>query len=82
VSPLVRLYRREADRLPTADMSRLDWMITLSLARAFTDVDATELARAMVEGSPQLTERKAGHVADYVARTVAKALATALHEKG
>ncbi len=85
LSPLGHLYRREARRLweryPTADLSRLDWMIVLSLARAFRDATAEELARAMVEGSPELVERKAGHVADYVARTVGKALAVIAMER-
>lgn len=35
------------------------------------------LVRAMVEGSPKLAERKRGHIGDYVARTVGKALAMA-----
>ena len=81
VSPLGQLYRREvarlAERYPALDASRLDWMIVLSLARTFTNSDAAELARAMYEGSPHLDERKAGHVADYVTRTVMKALAVA-----
>jgi hypothetical protein len=85
VSPLGRLYRHEAERLiqryPHADLSKMDWMIVLSLARAFTDADGTELARAMVEGSPRLAERKAGHLTDYVARTVAKALAIIAQER-
>jgi hypothetical protein len=85
VSPLGQLYRREAARLaeryPALDASRLDWMIVLSLARTFTDADPAELARAMYEGSPGLTERKAGHVSDYVTRTVMKALGAAAQER-
>jgi hypothetical protein len=85
VSPLGRLYRHEAERLiqryPEADLSKMDWMIVLSLARAFTDADGAELARAMVEGSPRLAERKAGHLTDYAARTVAKALAIIAEER-
>jgi len=85
VSPLGQLYRREVERLlqryPSADISKMDWMIVLSLARAFTDAEGAELARAMVEGSPRLAERKAGHLADYVARTVAKALAVIAEER-
>ncbi len=78
LSPLGALYRREATRLlaryPAADLSRVDWVIILSLVYAFQDVSAAELAQAMYEGSPRLYERKAGHVADYVQRTVAKAV--------
>jgi len=85
VSPLGQLYRREAARLaeryPALDASRLDWMIVVSLARAFTTADAAELARAMYEGSPGLTERKAGHVSDYVTRTVMKALDVAVRDR-
>jgi hypothetical protein len=85
ISPLGQLYRREvarlAERYPTLDASRLDWMIVLSLARTFTDADAAELARAMYEGSPRLDERKAGHMADYVTRTVMKALGAAAQEQ-
>lgn len=84
VSPLGALYRREVRRLsqryPTTDLSRLDWMVVVALARAFADADAAELARAMMEGSPGLVERKAGHVADYVARTVGKARALVARE--
>lgn len=84
VSPLGALYRREVRRLsqryPTTDLSRLDWMVVVSLARAFADADAAELAQAMVEGSPGLVERKAGHLADYVARTVGKARALVARE--
>ncbi len=85
LSPLGKLFRREVTRLaqryPVLDGSRLDWMVVLSLARAFADATAAELAQAMVEGSPHLEERKAGHVADYVARTVGKALDTVRRER-
>ena len=37
-------------------------------------LDATALAQAMREGSPQLEERKRGHVQDYIARTTSRAL--------
>ncbi len=85
ISPLGQLYRREVARLaecyPMLDVSRLDWMIVLSLARTFTDADAAELARATYEGSPRLDERKAGHVADDVTRTVMKALGAAAQKR-
>jgi len=73
--------QRLAERYPALDASRLDWMIALSLARTFTDAEPAELARAMYEGSPGLTERKAGHVADDVTRTVMKALGAAAQER-
>lgn len=78
LSPLGRLYQLEARRLlrryPAVDASRLDWMIVVSLVHTFVDAEALDLERAMIEGSPALAERKAGHVADYVRRTVRKAL--------
>ncbi len=52
----------------------MNWMIVLSLAQASQDTTVEEMARAMVEGSPELAEGKAGHMAGYVARTVGKAL--------
>lgn len=79
ISPLGQMYRREAARLlqryPGADLSKADWMILTTFVWAFEDVTAAELARAMIEGSPRLAERKRGHVHDYIARSVAKALA-------
>jgi len=75
------LRQRLAECYPMLDVSRLDWMIVLSLARTFTDADAAELARATYEGSPRLDERKAGHVADDVTRTVMKALGVTAQEK-
>ena len=78
VSPLGRLYQREVARLvpryPALDPSRIDWMIVVALARRFPDADDAALGQAMREGSPRLGERKAGHVDDYVTRTVARAL--------
>ncbi len=73
--------QRLTERYPALDASWLDWMIVLFLARAFTTADAIELARAMYEGSPHLDERKAGHVTDYVTRTVMKVLGAAAQER-
>jgi len=55
-------------------MSRLDWMVCRDLATGSLAVDATYLEQALREGSPNLAQRKAGHVDDYVARTAAKVM--------
>ncbi len=67
---------RLSARYPDADLSRVDWMVTKELARAYPAADAGALREAMRAGSPQLTERKGAQVEDYLARTVGKALAT------
>jgi len=76
---LARVYGRELTRLqerhPTADPSRLDWMITKDLARAFPGATAADLGDALTQGSPDLPERKGRHVDDYVERTVRNVLA-------
>jgi len=76
---LARVYGRELTRLqgrhPGADPSRLDWMITKDLARAFPGATAADLGDALTQGSPDLPERKGRHVDDYVERTVRNVLA-------
>jgi hypothetical protein len=69
-------YQRRGDlaRYPAGDLSRIDWMVTRDLALGHPGLDATALAQAMREGSPQLEERKRGHVQDYIARTTSRAL--------
>jgi hypothetical protein len=78
VSALGREYQERAARLlaryPGGDLSRIDWMVTRDLALGHPGLDATALAQAMREGSPQLEERKRGHVQDYIARTTNRAL--------
>jgi hypothetical protein len=78
VSALSREYQERAARLlaryPGGDLSRIDWMVTRDLALSHPGLDATALAQAMREGSPQLEERKRGHVQDYIARTTSRAL--------
>ena len=61
-------------RYPSADLSRLDWMVCRDLASGSLAVDEQYLQQALREGSPNLAERKAGHVDDYVARTAAKVM--------
>jgi len=48
-------------------------MIVKDLAHTYPTATGRELQQAMVEGSPHLHERKAGHVDDYTRRTVRKA---------
>jgi hypothetical protein len=73
------LYRAQAARLAGRlgdDLSRLDWAVASGLrARGHS---LQEVAGAVWVGSPRLAERKAGHVADYVERTVAKVFARPL----
>jgi len=76
---LARVYGRELERLqarhPSADPSRLDWMITKDLARAFPGATAADLEDALRQGSPDLAARKGKRVDDYVERTVRNVLA-------
>jgi hypothetical protein len=72
------LYRAHAQRLRErvgGDLSRLDWAVAQDLRAQ--GHSAAEVAGAVLAGSPYLAERKAGHVQDYVERTVAKVFAQA-----
>ena len=62
---------------PSMDMSRADFMIGVDMARQGYNAD--QIGQAIEEASPALPTRKAGHEADYVARTV-KAVMTE-HQK-
>lgn len=68
------LYRHYASKLlplyPVPDWSRVDWMVCRDIAASSLTVDVDFLSAALREGSPNLAERKRGHVDDYVARTV------------
>jgi hypothetical protein len=73
-------YQRQAKRLlakygADTDLSRMDWMISADMAQSgrFT---ATDIARALVECSPNIESRKPGHIEDYAQRTAVKAWAT------
>ena len=57
------------------DLSRLDWAVARDLARRGHAPEV--VAGAVRVGSPRLEERKAGHVDEYVARTVSKVFAQA-----
>jgi hypothetical protein len=81
LSRLGRAYQREAARLldtyPNAraqgQLHSIDYTIVKDLAHTYPMARGRELQQAMVEGSPHLHERKAGHVDDYTRRTVHKA---------
>lgn len=79
--PLIRLARvqfadREGKRLrrgyPKPEEGHVEWIVTVSLARAFLHVDAADLALAM--GSWSVAEQPADQAADYLARTAADVL--------
>ena len=69
-------YRRQAQalqaRYPAPDWSKLDWMIATAMAGSGRYTLA-EITQALVDGSPNLATRKAGHLEDYAQRTVEKA---------
>jgi len=77
-SPLGQEYGRCMERLlqryPGGDLSRLDWMVMRDMARAYPEAGQLELMQAMRQGSPRLDERKAGHVDDYIIRTISKVM--------
>jgi len=77
-SPLGQEYSRRMERLqqryPDGDLSRLDWMVMRDMARAYPEASQLELMQAMRQGSPRLDERKAGHVDDYIIRTIGKVM--------
>src|SRR5581483_7099883 len=79
MSPLANLYRREVKRLrhryPTLEPRDVDRMVTMSLAHAFLDVEAAEMAHAMADGNPSLRTQAAEAAAAYSPRTVAATLA-------
>ena len=75
----VKEYQRQAQRLmqrygKEADFSRLDWMIATDMAKSgrFT---AQDIEKGILECSPHVESRKAGHVEDYARRTAANAWA-------
>lgn len=55
------------------DYSRMDWMISVNLAKR--GESAERIAEAIAECSPNIQSRKAGHIEDYARRTAEKACA-------
>ena len=56
------------------DVSKADYMIGVDMARLGFSAD--QIGQAIEEASPELPTRKAGHEADYVARTVKAVMAS------
>jgi hypothetical protein len=54
------------------DLSRCDFIACMKLASRGRSAD--EIANAMAEASPEIMDRKAGHVDDYILRTVEKVM--------
>lgn len=74
----VKEYQRQAQRLlqrygKSTDLSRLDWMVSVDMAK--TGYPAQDIERAVRECSPNIDSRKAGHVEDYARRTTEAAWA-------
>lgn len=54
------------------DISRADFMISKELYRKKVTVE--KITETLLQASPELAERKKGHIDDYLSRTVAKAI--------
>lgn len=70
-------YQRQAQRLlarygPSADYSRMDWMIAQDMAKSGR-FSQREIEQALRICSPHIEARKAGHIEDYAARTTERA---------
>src|SRR5262249_43293816 len=69
-------YRRLAqpilEKHQNPDWSKVDWMVARELARRGWTEES--IGRAIREASPNLAERKVGHIDDYVTRTAIKAV--------
>lgn len=71
-------YQRQLKRLlahygPSADLSRVDWMICKDMA--LKGYDAQALTQALEQASPELPARKLGHEHDYIERTINQIIA-------
>ncbi|EEL9994180.1 DNA primase [Salmonella enterica subsp. enterica serovar Agona] len=66
-SEMAGLVKRYGD-----DLSKCDFIAAMKLASKGREPD--EIAKAMAEASPAIMERKAGHEADYIKRTVQKVM--------
>jgi hypothetical protein len=65
-------FRMASARIGDDDYSRCDWRACLALARRGWGKE--DIMMALTEVSPDLAERKEGHVDDYAARTAEKAV--------
>lgn len=71
-------YQRQLKRLlahygPSADLSRVDWMICKDMA--LKGYSPQDLTRALEQASPELPSRKLGHEHDYAERTIERIMA-------
>ena len=66
-SEMAGLVKRYGD-----DLSKCDFIAAMKLASKGREPD--EISKAMAEASPAIMERKAGHEADYIKRTVQKVM--------
>ena len=66
-SEMAGLVKRYGD-----DLSKCDFIAVMKLASKGREPD--EISKAMAEASPAIMERKAGHEADYIKRTVQKVM--------
>jgi RepB DNA-primase from phage plasmid len=69
-----RVLERQQERGGRQDYSAADWAVVGTLHERYPWLSTSQLAEAMRMGSPRLEERHGGHVADYVGRTVVKAV--------
>ena len=69
-----RVLERQAERDGRLDYSAADWAVVGTLSTRYPWISVAQLAEAMRGGSPNLEQRHQGHVADYVGRTVTKAV--------
>ena len=69
-----RVLERQRERDGRVDHSAADWAVVGTMHERYPGLSTAQLAQAMRAGSPNLEERHRGHVADYVGRTVVKAV--------
>lgn len=74
----VEEYQQQLKRLlahygPSADLSRVDWMICKDMA--IKGYSAQDLIQALDQASPELPSRKLGHEYDYAERTIDRIMA-------
>jgi hypothetical protein len=71
-----RVLERQRERDGRMDYSAADWAVIATMHERYPGLSTAQLAQAMRMGSPNLEERHRGHVADYVGRTVIRAVRT------
>jgi hypothetical protein len=71
---VARVLDRQQERNGKLDYSAADWAVIGTMHERYPWLSTAQLAQAMRMGSPRLDERHARHIADYVGRTVVKAV--------